>query len=102
MDEQPTGYHQYEDGYHLSLKFKMSYLPSCFALWVKFSADYMQKYFSYFSKKDLAFHANCLLIFMKCQILFSVRNKKNIISLSSAEYDHSMVYDVKMSYLHIY
>ena len=28
---------------------------------------------------------------MKCQILFSRKNKKNIISLSSAEFVHSMV-----------
>ena len=28
---------------------------------------------------------------MKCQILFSGKNKKNIISLSSAEFAHSMV-----------
>ena len=28
---------------------------------------------------------------MKCHILFSKKNKKNIISLSSAEFAHSMV-----------
>ena len=28
---------------------------------------------------------------MKCQILFSRKNKKNTISLSSAEFDHSRV-----------
>ena len=28
---------------------------------------------------------------MKCQILFSRKNKKNIISLSSAKFAHSMV-----------
>ena len=28
---------------------------------------------------------------MKCQILFSRKNKKNMISLSSAEFAHSMV-----------
>ena len=40
-------------------------------------------------KQDLTFHANCLnpmeTICMKCQILFSEKNKKNIINLSSSE-----------------
>ena len=30
---------------------------------------------------------------MSCQILFSRKNKKNMISLSSAEFAHSMVSD---------
>ena len=50
----------------------------------KFSADDILKYFFLIfpRKQDLTFHANCLL---KCQILFSGKNKKNIINLSSAE-----------------
>ena len=36
---------------------------------------------------------------MKCQILFSRKNKKNIISLSSAEFAHSMV-NVKCVLMH--
>ena len=74
------------------------------ALWVKFSADGILKYFSYFSQKT-GFDISCKLspffqktgydilcklspketICMKCQILFSGKNKKNIINLSSAE-----------------
>ena len=34
---------------------------------------------------------------MKCQILFSGENKKNIISLSSAEFAHCMV-NVKLQW----
>ena len=37
----------------------------------------------------MAFRANCLC--MKCQIQFTRNNKKNIISLSSAEFAHSIV-----------
>ena len=54
------------------------------------------KYFSYFIKK-IGFETSCKLspeeetICMKCQILFSRENKKNIISLSSAESAHSVV-----------
>ena len=59
------------------------------ALWVKFSADDILKYFSYFSQKT-GFDISCKLspkktICMKCQILFSGKNKKNNIILSSAE-----------------
>ena len=59
------------------------------ALWVKFSADNILKYFSYFSQKT-GYDISCKLspketICMKCQILFSGKNKKNIINLSSAE-----------------
>ena len=28
---------------------------------------------------------------MKCQVLFSVKIRKNIVSLSSAEFDHSLL-----------
>ena len=44
------------------------------------------KYFSYFfpRKQDLTFHA-METICMNCQILFSRKNKKNTINLSSAE-----------------
>ena len=49
------------------------------ALWVKFSADEILKYFSYFSlKTGFDISCNC----MKCPILFS---GKNIIILSSVE-----------------
>ena len=54
-------------------------------LWVNFSADGVLKYFSYFSKKtDFA-------ICMKCQILFSGKNKKNITNSSSDELDLRVV-----------
>ena len=65
----------------------------------------MLKYFSYFSQK-IGFDISCKLslggslhemsnpilkkseetVCMKCQILFSGKNKKNIINLSSAEF----------------
>ena len=35
---------------------------------------------------------------MKCQILFSGKNKKNSISLSFSEFDHSMVNIKKYNY----
>ena len=59
------------------------------ALWVKFSADNILKHFSNFSQ-NTGFDISCKLslmetICMKCQILFSEKNKKNIINLSSAE-----------------
>ena len=59
------------------------------ALWVNFSADDILKYFSYFSQKT-GYDISCKLspketICMKCRILFSGKNKKNIINLSSAE-----------------
>ena len=81
------------------------------AFWVKFSADCISKYFSYFSQKtrfdiscklsptgfDIScklskktwFDISCKLspletICMKCQILFSGKNKKNTNNLSSA------------------
>ena len=59
------------------------------ALSIKFSADHVLKYFSYFSKK-IGFNISCKLspvetIHMKCQILFSGKNKKNINNSSSAE-----------------
>ena len=61
---------------------------SCYrlALWEKFSADDILKYFSYFSKKT-GFDISCKLspICMKCQILFPAKNKKNITNLLSAE-----------------
>ena len=51
-------------------------------IWVKFSVDDILKYFSYFSQKT-AFDMETIC--MKCQMLFSGKNKKNIINLSSAE-----------------
>ena len=58
------------------------------ALQVKFSADNILKYFSYFSEKT-DFDISCKLspmetVCIKCQILFSRENKKNI-NLPSAE-----------------
>ena len=55
----------------------------------KISADDSLKYFSYFFQKT-GYDISCKLspmeaICMKRQILFSGKNKKNIISLSSAE-----------------
>ena len=63
---------------------------SCLVLWVKFSADAIQKYFSYFSQKT-GFDISCKLstietICMKCQNLFSEKNKINIINLSADFY----------------
>ena len=48
-------------------------------------------------KQHLTFHANCLLwtletICKKCQMLFSWKNKKNIINMSSAELAQIVVY----------
>ena len=61
------------------------------ALWVKFSADDILKSVSFFSLKT-GFNMSCKFspnpietIDMKCQILFSGKNKKNINNLSSAE-----------------
>ena len=56
------------------------------------SLDDIQKYFS----QKMGFNISCNLslveiICMKCQILFSEKNKKNIISLSSAEFAQRMV-----------
>ena len=64
-------------------------------LWVNFSADGVLKYFSYFSKKT-DFDSSCKLspfktICMKCQILFSGKNKKNITNSSSDELDLRVV-----------
>ena len=61
---------------------------SIIACWVKILADNILKYFSYFSQTT-GFGISCKLspmetIRMKCQILFSGENKKNI-SLSSYE-----------------
>ena len=55
----------------------------------KNSADDFLKYFSYFSQKT-GFDISCKLspmeiFYMKCQILFFGKNKKNVINLSSAE-----------------
>ena len=62
----------------------------CWALMdKKFSTDDNLKYFSYFSQKT-GFDISCILspmetICMKCQILMSGNNKKNVTNLSSAE-----------------
>ena len=64
------------------------YMNLRLALWVKYSADDILKYFS----QKTGFDISCKLspmevICMKCQILFSGKNKKTITitSLSSAE-----------------
>ena len=49
----------------------------------KISADNILKYFSYFFAENRLEH-------LKCQNLFSGKNKKNI-NLSSAEYAHRVV-----------
>ena len=59
------------------------------AFWVKFSADDILKYFSFFPQKT-GFDISCKLspletICMECQILFPWKNKKNVNNLSSAE-----------------
>ena len=56
----------------------------------KVSADNILKYFSYFYK-ETGFDISCKLslmetIYMKCLIPVSGKNKKHIISLSSAEF----------------
>ena len=64
------------------------------ACWVKISADEILKYFSYSSRKtefDISSKLSRETICMKCQSLFSGKNKKNIIKLSPAESAHSMV-----------
>ena len=66
------------------------HLDKRLALWLKFSANNILKYFfSYFSWKT-GFDVSCKLspketICMKCQNLFSGKNKKNIINLLAAE-----------------
>ena len=52
----------------------------------QFSRQQIGDIFSYFSQKT-EFEISCKLetICMKCQILFSKKNKKNIINLASAE-----------------
>ena len=69
-----------------------------YQLWVKFSAENILKYISYFSQKT-GFDISCKLspletICMKCQMLFSGKNKKNI-SLSSAELAQRVVLRLK-------
>ena len=71
----------------------------CLACWVKFSVDIL-KYFSFFPMIT-GFDISCKLspletICMKCQILLSGKNKKKIISLSSAEFAHRMVKDKQL------
>ena len=54
-----------------------------------FSRQHFEIFFSYFSQKT-GYDISCKLspketVCMKCQILFSGKNKKNIINLSSAK-----------------
>ena len=61
----------------------------CLEFRVKFLADDIIKKFSYFSQ-ETGFDISCKLssmqkIYMKCQILVSWKNKKNITKLLSAE-----------------
>ena len=55
-----------------------------------FSRRHFEIFLIFSRKKDLTLHAMETICF-KCQILFSSRNKKNIISLSSAETAYSVV-----------
>ena len=56
------------------------------ALWVKFSADDILKYFPQKTGFDISCKLSTLeTICMKCQILFWEENKEKVISLSSAE-----------------
>ena len=60
------------------------------ALKVKFSADDILQYFSEFSQY-IGVHISCKLsaletICMRCQSLFSGKNKRDVINLSSAEF----------------
>ena len=59
----------------------------CLALLLKFSADDILKYFSFLLQK-IGFNITCKLetVCIKCQILISGKNKKNIVSLSTADY----------------
>ena len=68
----------------------VSFNPDCLACWVNTLADYVLKYYSYSSQK-IGFDIACKLfpletICMKCLSLFSGKNKKKIISLSSDEF----------------
>ena len=59
------------------------------------SRQHFKIFLSYFSQKT-GFDTSCKLspqeiVYMKCHILISVKNKKNIINLSSAEFAHSTV-----------
>ena len=70
------------------------YLTLCM-LGKNFSRQYLEIFFFNFSYK-IEFDTSCKLspketICMKCQILFSMKNKKNITSLSSAESALSVV-----------
>ena len=70
----------------LPFKFQITIIHQYSACWVKFSAHDILKYFSYFfQKQDGHFMPNI------CQILFSKKIKKNVISLSSSEYAQSIV-----------
>ena len=73
------------------------------ACWVKFSADDILKYFFlFFQKIGVDISGKLSLnetICMKCQILFSGKNKKYINDLSSAEFAHRVV---KINHLFVY
>ena len=75
-------------------------------LWVKFSADDILKYFSYFLQKK-GFDISCKLspvetICMKCQILFSGKNKKTVTNLLSAEIAQRVVKQYENTPIQIY
>ena len=80
-------------------------LPCLFltlGLWVNFQQTTVWNFFlTFLRKQDLAFRANCLqeTICLKCQILFSGKNKKNI-NLSSAELAQRVV-TVKFQQVHL-
>ena len=78
----------------ITLQFFIYHLTLCM-LGKNFSRQYLEIFFFYFSYK-IEFDTSCKLspketICMKCQILFSRKNKKNITSLSSAESALSVV-----------
>ena len=60
----------------------------------KFLADNILKYFSYFCQKtrfDISSKLSMETICMNCQIMFSGKNKKNIMTLSSDEFAKRVV-----------
>ena len=59
------------------------------AIWIKFLADDILKYFS----QETGFDISCKLSpnFVKCQMLFSGKDKKNIINLPSTELTQRVV-----------
>ena len=78
--------------FHMTLLIQWMFSESS-ALWAKFSSDDVFFYFFlfiFFPQKRTGFDIPCkLTICIKWQRLFSRKNKKNIINLSSAEFAQS-------------